>query len=438
MIFQLPDMIPELPDNWTQIAISLAVLAAAAWIADWIASRFLHRLLAKVTARTRSTWDDRIVEHKVIHRLAQVVPALVVLVGIGPALGISGAEAAEAVDAGADLEPGALTLVAFATFVRRVAAAWIAVAVVRAFAAFLDAVNDIYNESSPLSKSRPIKGYLQVVALIAYLAAGVVIISILAGRSPVFFLSGLGALAAVLMLVFRDTILSLVASVQIASNDMIRIGDWVSVPQANTDGDVIDIALHTVKIQNWDKTISTIPTHKFISESFKNWRGMSESGGRRIKRSLRLDMNTVRFLDEEQIEALSRRELLHEYMHDIRDRIAEYNAAKAAGNPGVIPEIRRLTNLGTFRVYVQKYLEAHPRTHKEMTILARQLAPGPEGVPIEVYCFSNDTAWAKFEGLQGDIFDHLIAVLPEFGLRAFQAPAGRDFAKAVSSPLPGA
>ena len=429
MIFQLPDMIPELPDNWTQIAISLVILAATAWIADWIASRFLHRLLTRVTARTRSTWDDRIVERKVIHRLAHVVPALVIFLGIGPALGVSGADGADPVT---DLDPEALTALTWTwVFLRRVAAAWIAVAVVRAFAGFLDAVNDIYNETSPLSKSRPIKGYLQVVALVAYLAAGVVVISILAGLSPVVFLSGVGALAAVLMLVFRDTILSLVASVQIASNDMIRIGDWVSVPQANTDGDVIDIALHTVKIQNWDKTISTIPTHKFISESFKNWRGMSESGGRRIKRSLRLDMNTVRFLDDDRIEELSRRELLHDYMHDVRDRLAHYNAAKAEGNPGVIPEIRRLTNLGTFRVYVQKYLEAHPKTHKEMTLLTRQLAPGPEGVPIEVYCFSNDTAWANYEGFQADIFDHLIAVLPEFGLRPFQSPAGSDFAKAI-------
>ncbi|MCY4574507.1 MAG: mechanosensitive ion channel [Gemmatimonadetes bacterium] len=429
MIFQLPDMIPELPDNWTQIAISLVILAATAWIADWIASRFLHRLLTRVTARTRSTWDDRIVERKVIHRLAHVVPALVIFLGIGPALGVSGADGADPVT---DLDPEALTALTWTwIFLRRVAAAWIAVAVVRAFAGFLDAVNDIYNETSPLSKSRPIKGYLQVVALVAYLAAGVVVISILAGLSPVVFLSGVGALAAVLMLVFRDTILSLVASVQIASNDMIRIGDWVSVPQANTDGDVIDIALHTVKIQNWDKTISTIPTHKFISESFKNWRGMSESGGRRIKRSLRLDMNTVRFLDDDRIEELSRRELLHDHMRDIRERIDRYNAAKAEGNPGVIPEIRRLTNLGTFRVYVQKYLEAHPMTHKEMTLLTRQLAPGPQGVPIEVYCFSNDTAWANYEGFQADIFDHLIAVLPEFGLRPFQSPAGSDFAKAM-------
>ena len=412
-----------LPADWPNLLLWTGVLAAAALVADRIASGLLQRVFGRVAARTRSSWDDRIAERKVVQRLAHVVPALVVYLGIGPALGVTAAGVADA--------PGELLSISW-TFARRVAAAYIAFAVVRAFAAFLDAVNDIYSESYAEAKSRPIKGYLQVVSLVAWLAAAVVIVSVLVGRSPVVFLSGLGALAAVLMLVFRDTILSLVASVQIASNDMIRIGDWLSVPQAQSDGEVIDIALHTVKVQNWDKTISTIPTSKFITESFKNWRGMSESGGRRIKRSLRLDMNSVRFLSDEEIEELSRRELLQGYMRDAVDGIARYNAAKEAGNPGVIPEIRRLTNLGTFRVYVQKYLEAHPTTHREMTLLTRQLAPGPEGVPIEVYCFSNDTAWANYEGFQADIFDHLIAILPEFGLRAYQSPAGSDFARAVA------
>ena len=421
--FALPMQGLSLPPDWPDLLLRIGVLAVAALIADRVASGLLQRVFGGVAARTRSSWDDRIAERKVVRRLAHVVPALVVYFGIGPALGLTAAEVEEA--AGEPLS------VAW-TVVRRVAAAYIAFAVVRAFAAFLDAVNDIYRESYAEAKSRPIKGYLQVVRLVAWLAAAVVIVSVLAGRSPVLFLSGLGALAAVLMLVFRDTILSLVASIQIASNDMVRIGDWLSVPQADSDGEVIDIALHTVKIQNWDKTISTIPTSKFITESFRNWRGMSESGGRRIKRSLRLDMNSVRFLHDDEIEELSRRELLQDHMRDLRGRIDRYNAAKEAGNPGVIPEIRRLTNLGTFRVYVQKYLEAHPRTHKEMTLLARQLAPGPQGVPIEVYCFSNDTAWASYESFQADIFDHLIAILPEFGLKAYQSPAGSDFARAMA------
>ncbi|MXW18240.1 MAG: mechanosensitive ion channel family protein [Gemmatimonadetes bacterium] len=415
-------MIPQLPVDWPSLGAAVAILAVVAWAAGWVSTRILHRVISGVTSRTRSTWDDRLIERGVFRRLAGVVPAVVVYLGIGRALGVS--------------EPGgevlaSETLMLLWTGVRRLAAAYIAFTVVRAFQAFLDAVNDIYNEGYAEAKSRPIKGYLQVATLVAYLAAGVVIVAVLAGRSPVVFLSGLGALAAVLMLVFRDTILSLVASIQIASNDMIRIGDWVSVPQAGSDGEVIDIALHTVKVQNWDKTISTIPTNKFITESFKNWRGMSESGGRRIKRSLRLDMNSVRFLTEDEIGELSRRELLQDYMRESVAAITRYNEQKAAGNPGVIPEIRRLTNLGTFRVYVQKYLEAHPKTHKDMTLLTRQLAPGPEGVPIEVYCFSNDTAWANYEGFQGDIFDHLIATLPEFGLRAFQAPGGSDFRKAL-------
>ncbi len=417
-------MIPALPENWTTLALAPAILAVGAWIAGWVATRLLHRAISGVTSRTRSTWDDRLVERKVFGRLAQVVPALIIYLGIGWALG--GVNQAVA-----DASPGD-ALVVIWTIVRRGAAAYIVLAVVRAFKAFLDAVNEIYTEAYAESKSRPIKGYLQVVNLIAYLAAGVVIVAILAGRSPVVFLSGLGALAAVLMLVFRDTILSLVASVQIASNDMIRIGDWVSVPQANSDGEVIDIALHTVKVQNWDKTISTIPTHRFISESFKNWRGMSESGGRRIKRGLRIDMGSVRFLSDDELDTLSRREVLRDYMLEARADIDSYNAAKAGGDPAVIPEVRRLTNLGTFRAYVQKYLESHPQTHKGMTLLVRQLEPGPQGVAIEMYCFSNDTAWANYENFQADVFDHLIAILPDFGLKAFQSPGGSDFAKVLA------
>ncbi len=408
--------------DWPAMLLRVGILAVAALLADRIASGVMQRVFGRLAARTRSSWDDRIAERKVVQRLAHVVPALVVYLGIGPALGLAPGEVDDA--------PGDMLAVAW-TLARRVAAAYIAFAVARALAAFLDAVNDIYAESYAEAKSRPIKGYLQVVSLVAWLAAAVVILSVLMGRSPVVFLSGLGALAAVLMLVFRDTILSLVASVQIASNDMIRIGDWLSVPQAQSDGEVIDVALHTVKVQNWDKTISTIPTSKFITESFKNWRGMSESGGRRIKRSLRLDMNSVRFLRDDEVDELSRRELLQGYMREARARIARYNAAKETGDPGVIPEVRRLTNLGTFRVYVQKYLEAHPSTHKGMTLLVRQLAPGPDGVPIEIYCFANDTAWARYEAFQADIFDHLIAILPEFGLKPYQSPAGSDFARAL-------
>ena len=419
-----------LPDNWLNLAGGLVVLLAAAFLADWVTTRLVHGVIRRVAARTRSTWDNRVIERKVFARLAHIVPAVVVYYGIGPVLGVTPAEAA------AGAEPDAVVLAW--TLARRLSAAFVLMAASMAFSAFLDAVNDIYVEAFPDSRSRPIKGYLQGLSLLAYLGAGIVAVAILADQSPLVFLSGIGALTAVLMLIFRDTILSLVASIQIMSNDMIRIGDWVSMPQANTDGDVIELALHTVKIQNWDKTISTIPTHKFISESFKNWRGMTESGGRRIKRSLRIDMNSVRFLSDEEVERISRYETLRDYMTEARAKIERYNAAKAKGDPGIIPEIRRLTNLGTFRIYVLHYLKANPRISKEMTLLARQQAPGPQGVPIEIYCFSTDIAWANYEGIQADIFDHLIAILPEFGLRAFQEATGADFARGTEKAVAGA
>ncbi len=417
-----------LPDNWLSLMASVLILVAVMGLSDWLATRLIRATVRRVAARTQSTWDDRIIERKVFARIAHGVPAVLAYYGIGLALGVTEVDMASATAPDAlTTTPAALVLVA--TLVQRVSLAFIVVTGAVAFASLLEAVNDIYKDSYAESRSRPIKGYLQVVSLVSYIAAGVVVVSVLAQVSPVAFLSGLGALTAVLMLVFKDTILSLVASIQIMSNDMIRIGDWVEVPQSNADGDIVDIALHTVKIQNWDKTISTIPTHKFIGESFKNWRGMSESGGRRIKRAIKLDVNTIRFLTEEEIERLSCFEVLRGYMKQKRDTLAEHDASSAGTDSELIPERRRLTNIGTFRAYVFNYLKAHPTIHDGMTLLVRQLAPGPQGVPIEIYCFSNNTDWGNYEALQGDIFDHLFALLPEFGLRAFQDPAGSDFAK---------
>lgn len=397
----------------------VVALLVAALVAYRVTVHIARSVIRRVAERTKATWDDRFIERKVFARLANAVPACVLYFGIAPALQLLPADLAAATDPRA---VGALV-------VQRVAMAVIVLSAALAFNALLNAANDIYNDVYEEAKSRPIKGYLQVVGLIVWITTAVVTMSILADRSPVVFLSGLGALTAVLMLVFRDTILSLVASLQIMSNDMIRIGDWVEMPQANTDGDVIDIALHTVKIQNWDKTISTVPTHLFISQSFKNWRGMSESGGRRIKRAIHLDLTTVRFLTAEEVDRLSRYELLREYMASKHSELSEYRETKdralAADPDEWIPEQRRLTNLGTFRAYVVAYLAAHDGIHADMTRLVRQLPSGPQGVPIELYCFTKDTAWAVYEGIQGDIFDHLLAILPEFGLEAFQEDFGR-------------
>ena len=422
----MQDFLSSITANpWLRAVGGVVSLTLLAWAANVVARRVLLGLVQRVASRTRSTWDDRIIERRVFQKLANIAPAFVTYVGIGWALGVGPDMLADAlaVDLQATSREG--LALAGAILVRRVSLAWVVIALTSAAGGLLSALNDIYAESYAEAGNRPIKGYLQVISLVLYVAAGVVVISVLADRSPVVFLSGLGALTAVLMLVFRDTILSLVASVQIMSNDMIRLGDWVEMPQANADGDVIDIALHTVKIQNWDKTISAIPTHKFISESFKNWRGMSESGGRRISRAIHLDMDSIHFLSDEEVARFSRFEFLHDYLQAKREELAVANDREIAAKD-VLPDQRRLTNVGTFRAYVLHYLRSHPKVNQGMTLLVRQKPPGPQGLPMQIYCFSNDTAWANYEDLQADIFDHLIASLSEFGLRVFQEPTGGD------------
>ncbi len=421
----MQDFLSSIVENdWLRAVGGVLSLTLLAWVANIVTRRVFLGLIQRVASRTRSTWDDRLIEQRVFHKLANVAPALVTYVGIGWALGVGPETLADApaVDLGASREALAL---AGAILVRRVALAWVVIALTTAAGGLLHAANDIYSETYAEARSRPIKGYLQVISLFVYVVAGVLVVSVLADLNPLVFLSGLTALGAIVMLVFKDTLLSLVASVQIMSNNMISLGDWVEMPQANADGDVIDIALHTVKIQNWDKTISTIPTHKFISESFQNWRGMSESGGRRIKRAIHLDMSTIHFLSDEDVDRLSRFEFLHDYLQTKRKDLEVANAREVEGDD-IIPDPRRLTNVGTFRAYVLHYLRNHPTIHQDMTLLVRQLQPGPKGLPLEIYCFSNDTDWGNYEDLQADIFDHLIASLPEFGLEAFQEPTGND------------
>ncbi len=416
---------------WLQAVGGVLALTLLAWVTNSVARRVYLKLVQRLASRTQSTWDDRLIERKVFHKLANVAPALVTYVGIGWALGVGPELLADApgIDLQATSWEGAA--LAAAILVRRVSLAWVVIALTTVSAGLLHAMNDVYTETYAEAKNRPIKGYLQVISLFLYVTGGILVVSILADINPLVFLSGLAGLTAVVMLVFKDTLLSLVASVQIMSNNMIALGDWVEMPQANADGDVIDIALHTVKIQNWDKTISTIPTHKFISESFQNWRGMSESGGRRIKRAIHLDMSTIHCLSTEEVARLSRFEFLHDYLAGKRKDLEITNAREVPGGD-VIPDQRRLTNVGTFRAYVVHYLRNHPTIHQDMTLLVRQLQPGPQGLPLEIYCFSNDTDWGNYEDLQSDIFDHLIATLPEFGLEAFQDPAGSDL-KALRS-----
>ncbi|MFD1259619.1 mechanosensitive ion channel family protein [Entomomonas asaccharolytica] len=383
--------------------ICLSVLIIFAWIANFIVKRILVRGITKLLRATVLKHDDVLSRHNVVSRLSNVVPAMVLALGI-------------------NLVPGLPEV--FIQVIDNVCAAFIILTLVLAIGNILDIINVLW-QKRPDAINKPIKGYVQIVKIFIYAVATILIIAALIDKSPVILLSGLGAMAAVLMLVFQDTLLSLVASVQISSNGMIRVGDWIEMPQVNADGDVIDIALHTVTVQNWDKTITTIPTKKFLSESFKNWKGMTEAGGRRIKRSIFIDQNSIHFLTKEEEAHLRKFNLLKDYLADKDQEIKNWN--KEHGDDYEV-NCRRITNLGTFRAYVEKYLRSHPKIHKNMTLLVRQLALTAEGIPLELYCFTNDISWSAYESIQSDIFDHLLAILPEFGLRVFQDPTGGDLA----------
>lgn len=388
------------PEPWMQTGLALLLLLTFAWLTNWIAKRIVLRIVMRVLDR----FPFQIGAHHIgaiVARLSNIVPALVIQTGIIAVPHI----------------PAGVT-----ALIQSLCAGFIILTIAIALCGGLELANDVY-QRRPDAANRPIKGYVQVGKMLIYGAAAILIIAALMNRSPLLLLSGLGAMAAVLMLVFKDTILSLVASVQIGSNDMIRLGDWIEMPQLNADGDVIDIALHTVKVQNFDKTITTIPTHRLINESFRNWRGMSESGGRRIMRSLMIDQNSVRFLDEDSLDDLSRFAVLRDYLRAKQDDVWRWNADHAGEE---VLNSRRLTNIGTFRAYVVAYLKARPDIADDKTLLVRQLAPSENGLPLQIYAFANTTAWGEYEGIQADIFDHLIAIMPEFGLSLFQRPTGAD------------
>jgi len=383
--------------------LSVLLLLVAAWLANWLVKRILVRGIYRALRASVIGEDKALMDSRIIARLANIVPAFIVYVGIGLV---------------PDLPEAVVSTV------RNVCSAIIVLVLALAIGGSLNLVNTLYARREDALR-RPVKGYVQVVQIVVYLLAAILMVAALIDRSPLILLSGLGAMAAVLILIFQDTLLSLVASVQISSSDIVRVGDWVEMPQLNADGDVIDIALHTVKIQNFDKTITTVPTKRFISDPFKNWRGMRESGGRRIMRHMLLDQHSLHFLSAEEVESLRRFRLLGEYLAQKEVEIREWNKAlEAQGNDPV--NSRRITNIGTFRAYVERYLRTHKGVHQDMPLVVRQLTPTSDGLPLEIYCFTNTVVWADYEGIQADIFDHLLAILPEFGLRVFQHPSGAD------------
>jgi len=381
----------------------VAVLILSA-LANFVAKRYIVAMLTYVISKSKSKWDDAVVRQRTLSRLAHFAPALVIYV----------------------LTPFALEgLEWIITFIRSALQIYMIIMMALVVDSLLNTVEDVY-QNFRASKEIPIKGFIQVLKIALYFLAIIFITSILMNKTPVYLLSGIGALAAVMMLVFRDSILGFVGGIQLAANKMVAVGDWIEMPKYGADGDVLEVALTTVKVQNWDKTITTIPTYALISESFKNWRGMSDSGGRRIKRAISIDMSSIRFCDEEMLERYAKVQYISEYIEQKKDELEQFNQAAKVDNAS-LANGRRMTNVGTFRAYVVAYLHNHPMINLDMTFLVRQLPPGEHGLPIEIYVFSKDKVWANYEAIQADIFDHILAVVPEFDLRVYQNPTGADF-----------
>ena len=389
---------------------AVTVVLFLAMIANFIAKRYILTALTHLITKSKSKWDDAILRQKALDRLAHLAPALVIYVLTPIAL--------EGLDSLIAVIRGALQI-------------YMLVILMLVLDSVLNAIEVIYQDFRA-SKEIPIKGFIQVLKMVVYFLTIVFVISILLDKTPVYLLSGIGALAAVLMLVFRDSILGFVAGIQLAANRMVSVGDWIEMPKYGADGDVLEVALTTVKVQNWDKTITTIPTYALISESFKNWRGMSESGGRRIKRSVRIDMSSIKFCDGEMLERFEKVQYISGYIEEKKNELQAFNQSMSVDNASLVNG-RRMTNIGTFRAYVKAYLKNHPAINQDMTFLVRQLPPTEYGLPIEIYVFSNDKVWANYEAIQADIFDHVLAVISAFDLRVYQNPTGADF-RALNQP----
>ncbi|WP_297089746.1 mechanosensitive ion channel domain-containing protein [uncultured Draconibacterium sp.] len=410
----------------TAAVITIIIIIFVAWLAHFVTRQVLVRIVVRIAKRTKTTWDDILVGNKLFNGLAHLVPAFIILYTANFSFPVLHQELSE-------LEPEVLAELSkdhyfkLAGFLIKIAKIYFTLIIVFVANAVLNSGMEIYN-TTEYSHHRPIKGYIQLIKILIYFMAGIMVLAVLLNRNPTVLLTGLGAMAAVLLLVFKDTILGFVASIQLSANDMVKIGDWIEMPSHKADGTVIDITLNTVKVQNWDKTISTIPTYALVSESFYNWKGMEESGGRRIKRSVAIDTNTIKFCDAAMLSRFEKFDLIRDYVREKEQELKEYNKGKNLAEEDYISG-RHQTNVGIFRKYLEVYLRQHPKIKQDLTFLVRQLAPQGKGLPIEIYVFSNDQAWANYEAIQADIFDHIFAVIPEFELRVFQEPTGADIEK---------
>lgn len=397
-------------ENLSQ-GIGLLLLVFLAIIVDKITKRVLLHGVARVIAKTKSIWDDSLQEHNFFVQLAHLSPVIFLYL-LAP------------------LTFGAESKIVF--YVQTALMIYMIILAVLIVNALLNASHDIYNTFS-VSRKVPIKSFIQVAKLLSYFVGGIFIISILINKTPIYLFSGLGAMTAILMFIFKDAILGFIAGIQLTANKMVTIGDWIEMPKYGADGDIIEVGLTTVKVQNFDKTVTMIPTYALISESFKNWRGMKESGGRRIKRAIHIDINTIKFCNDEMINRFQSFQYITQYIQTKKIELETYN--KTINGKNQINR-RRLTNIGILRVYLVNYLKNHPLINQDMTFLVRQLKPTESGLPIEIYIFCSDSEWTNYEAVQADIFDHVLAIIPEFDLRIFQNPTGSDFRDLIGMALP--
>jgi len=397
----------SIADELAAVAL-LGIIVLGGFLIYGLLRNYLLKLIHRLTLKTTNAWDDALMEAGVFKRFLRLIPLTFIAICIDRGM------------------PGSFEML------KRIIFALIIFSAARAIEAFLNAVSDIYHQREAGNR-KPIRPFIQTLIIVDYIFAIIFLIGVLLDKSPWHLVGLLGGVTAVTMLVFKDTILGFVAGIQLGANDMVREGDWIEMPKYGADGDVIEVAVNTVKVRNWDKTISTIPTYALISDSFKNWRGMSESAGRRIKRSICIDMNTVHFADEAMLADFRKMELLSDYVEKRQSEIDAANQERGLDLSATVINGRRQTNLGIFRAYLVEYLRNNPNIHKGMTFLVRHLQSTPQGLPIEIYVFSSDKVWTNYEAIQSDIFDHILAAIPEFGLRVFQEPTGSDFSKLTSS-----
>ena len=393
-------------ESWTDdltSTIILVIILAIAFLGDAICKHVILTTVTRLVKKTKATWDDVVFDRKVMIYLSHLVAPIILYI----------------------LLPLAISNAGLLTFILRICMIYIIAVFLKFISALLSALYHVYSEREQF-RDRPLKGLLQTVQVILFFIGGIIIVSILIDKSPMVLLTGLGASAAVLMLVFKDSIMGFVSGIQLSANNMLKVGDWIEMPKYGADGMVIVVTLNTVKVRNWDNTITTIPPYALVSDSFQNWRGMQESGGRRIKRSIRIDMNSVKFCTPEMLAKYRKIRLLKDYIEETEKVVEEYNKEHGIDN-SVLVNGRRQTNLGVFRAYLTNYLRSLPAVNQDLTCMVRQLQPTEQGIPLELYFFSSIKAWIPYEGVQADVFDHVLAIIPEFDLHVFQNPTGEDF-----------